>query len=161
MITKVATRASVAFILVVLVVLLLHPIPVGSQSNLQQQQLSKVIEDVLKAESAGAGPEEMGKLVAGLNSVLNLENQLQKPPPQDSNQQSQLLSQITSTLASVDAEANQIETIASHRTFTNHVATYSLGAFAAFLATVIFHYVILLRRRNRVKRVLRMKIIAK
>src|SRR5208282_5040138 len=160
MISKMVTGASVAFILAVLVLLLLHPMPVSSQSNLQQEQMSKVIGDVLKAESAGAGPEEMGKLVAGLNSVLYLENQFENLTPQDSNKQSQLLSQITTALASIDAEANQTEINASHRTFTNHIATYSLGVIAAFIATLIIHYALLLRRRGRVKRVFRMKIIA-
>src|SRR5208282_2038357 len=101
MTVKMVTAAFVAFVVVVLVLLLLHPVPVSSQSTLQQQELSMVIEDVLKAESAGARPYEMAKLVAGLNSVLYLQNQLENLTPQDSNKQSQLLSQITTALANV------------------------------------------------------------
>jgi len=161
MIKKIVTAASAALFFAVLLLLVIHPMPVSSQSNLQPQGLSKVIEDVLKAESAGARSSEMEKLAAGLNYMLNLENQLQTLAPQDSNRQSQLLTQINATLGNVDAEANQIEIHASHRTFRNHVVTYCLGAFAAFVATIIFHYTLLLRRRGRVKRVFKMKIAAK
>jgi len=150
--------ASVAFLLVVLTFLIIYPAPVSSQSNLQSQQLTKVIEDVLKAESAGARPDEMAKLAAGLNDVLSLENELQTP--QDSNK-AQPTSQIAVELENVDTQAKQIEIIAAHRTFENQIRTYLLAAFASFLATIIAHYALLLRRRERVKRVLRMKIVAR
>lgn len=152
--------ASLASIMI-LVLLVGYPLLVGSQSNQQQPQLNKIIQDVLKAESAGAQPEEMTKLAAGLNSALSLEGTLQNLTPQDSSKQLQLLTQINTTLTNVDAEANQIEINASQRTLAHQLITYSLGAILALIATLILNYIISLRRTYRAKRVLRMKIVPK
>ena len=141
--------------------LLVHPALVTSQLSQPEPQLNKVIQDVLKAEMAGARPEEVRSLVTQLNFVIELEERLQNLDQQDENSRTQLLGKISSTLTSVDAEANQVELTATQRTFTNDLITYSLVGAGAVGATLTYQYAISLRQKYRGKRVLRMQIIPK
>jgi Asp-tRNA(Asn)/Glu-tRNA(Gln) amidotransferase C subunit len=152
---------SILGALLIAVLLLIHPTLVTSQPSQSENQLNNVIQDVQKAERAGAQPEEIRKLIDQLNSVIYLESQIQNLGPQDADRRSQLLSEINSTLTNVVLQANEIETSASHRTFTNHLIAYSTGAIAAISATVVSNYLLHLRRKGRAERALRMRIIPK
>ncbi len=151
-----ATAASLT-IAILSLLLLIQPVLVTSQ-QIQPSTMNSVIRDVLRAEMAGAQPEDIGRLATELNSVISLETQLQNLAPQEMSKRTQLLGEINNTLANVDAEANQFQAIASHQTFINRILTYVLGAVGAMLATVIFLFAISLQRRYRAKHALRMKI---
>jgi predicted PurR-regulated permease PerM len=149
----------VAFVAITILSLLLlvQPALVTSQ-QIQPSSMNMVIRDVLRAEMAGAQPEEIGRLAAELNSVLSLESQLQNLAPQEVGKRTQLLGEINNTLANVDAEANQFQASSSHQTFIDRTLSYVLGAVGAMLATLIFLFTISLQSRYRAKRTLRMKI---
>jgi hypothetical protein len=140
--------------------IVVHPVFIPLQSA-PQLQLNQVIQDVLKAESAGATPEEMERLAGEMNSVINLEDQLQSLSAQEAVKRSQLLGEIKTTMARVDADAKEVEITASQRTFTYRIVTYSLGALGAVLTTVVSHFTISLWRKYRVKRVLQLRIVPK
>ena len=139
----------------------IRPLQVTSQAPPSQPQLNGVIQDALKAEKAGAQPDEMQKLADELNSLLGLEDQLQKLGPQEADNRSQLLTEINSKLVSVDLQAMQIEVASSHRTMTEHITAYSFGGIAALLATIASYFTFLLLRKSRTKRALQSKIVAK
>jgi len=103
----------------------------------------------------------MQRLIDQMNFIANLEIQLQNLPPQDTARRAQLFDEINSTLASVDAQAIQLETIASQRTYMDHVITYSTGMIGAILGTMAYYFGLLLYMQYRIRRTLRMKIIPK
>ena len=155
------TRCSSIVILILLafaLLVLVHPSLVVSQSD-QSPSFNGVIQDVLRAESAGATPEELKGLTGQLNSILNLQDELQNP--EYSNRQSQILGQISNASASVDSEATQMQVTASHRTFTAHIIAFSVAGIGAVCATIVSHYVILLWKKARNKRVLQLRLVAR
>lgn len=141
-------------------ILFVHPMLIASQ-NQPHLQLNNVIQDVLKAESAGAQLGEMRKLTTELNSVIDLRDQLQNLSPQETDKRSQLLVEINNTLARVDTEANKITIIASQRTFTDHLVMYSFAGIGAVLATIVSHYAFSVWRKYRAKRALGLTIVSK
>jgi hypothetical protein len=149
------------FLVGIILSLLAHPIPVASESVETQALLNKAFQDVQSAESSGASPDEIQGLLAQLNSVLQLQDELQSVPPQDTQMRTQLLGQIESNLSSVDQNAIQIATVASQRTSMNHVIAYSLGVAGAVLGTLAYYCVMLVFRKYRVKRTFGMRIIPK
>jgi len=122
-------------------------------------QLNIVIKDVRKAEHAGARPQELEQLVNQLNSVIELEDQLNNLTSQESFKRAQLLTEINSTLMGVDAEAIQLQTTASERTYVSHIVTYLSGVVGAIAVTIIFHFSLLMREKHRIKRALHSKIV--
>jgi hypothetical protein len=134
---------------------------VASQSTESQSQLNKVIQDVQKAELAGANADEIQGLLVQLNAVISLQDQLQHLGPEDSAKRADLEGQITSILATVDSQANQIEIVAAKMTLVNHIYGYSGGIIAAFLVTLAYNYGLLLWRKRRTKRIFQMIIIPK
>src|SRR5208337_977301 len=74
---------------------------VTPQSTGPQSQFNLVIQDVQKAESAGANPEEMHGLIVQLNKIIELQNQ-------NSTQ-----SEINNALTTISSEANKIQITAS------------------------------------------------
>ena len=140
--------------------LLDHSYQVMSQTN-SSPELNKVIQDVLKAEAAGAQPKELTRLINQLNSEIDLENQLQSLSPQEGDKRSQLQGRITNILATVDAEADQLKTTASHRTLNDHLVTYSLALVGAILVTIAFYVALSLRRKYRIRSTLRSRIVPK
>ena len=143
------------------IVLLMHSASVASQSVSSQMQLSKVIQDVQRAESSGANPDEMRNLALQLNTMIGLQDELQSLPPQGLGKRAQLSEQINATLTRVDTQANEIATRASQRTSINHLVAYSSGVAGAVIATLVYHYGTLLRRRYRIKRTFQLKITLK
>ena len=152
---------TVALILVSLTfsLLLVRPFQVTSQLVPSQPQLNNVIQDVLEAEKAGAQPNEMQELANDLNSLIVLEDQLQKLGPQEADKRAQLDREIQGNLTSADAQASQIEVAASHRTMMEHAINYSLGGIAAVLVTIASHYALVLMRRSRRRRALQSEIV--
>jgi len=134
---------------------------VASQPVSFKRQLSKVIQDVQTAELSGATPAEMRDLAARLNTIIGLQDSLQNLPPQELGERAQLSEQINNTLTTVDMEANEIATIASQRDSISHLVAYSSGVVGAAIATVVYYYGTLLRRRYRIKRTFQMKIVPK
>lgn len=158
---RIVAVVSLVLMCAVLVLQLFHPMLAESQPSQLQPQLNKVLQNVLKAESAGAKSEELERLIYQLNSVINLEDQLHNLDPQETGKHSQLLGEINNTLAKVDVEANQIEIIASQRTYMNHLLHYSLGGIGALVAAIASHCTFSLWRKYRAKRALHLKIVAR
>ena len=154
--------AAITFVIAISVLALFITSPLlASQSAESQLNLNKVIQDVRRAEAAGARPEELGKLINELNSVNALEDQLQNLSSQEADKRSQLLREINNSLAAIDIEANQITIATSHRTFTDHMIIYSSAVVGAALTTLASHYLSSLRRKYRGKRALQLKIVPK
>lgn len=124
-------------------------------------QLNIVIEDVRNAESSGANTNEMHMMINQLNTVLNLQNQIESLSDQDSASKTRLLGQISTNLNSIDAQAKQISTIAAQRTYTAHVATYATALVGALVATILYHYCLLFWRKSRMRRTFRMTLAPK
>jgi len=158
--TKSVAATTFAIAISVLALFITSPL-LASQSAESQPSLNRVIQDVQRAEAAGARPEELGKLVDELNSVNALEDQFQNLSSQEADKRSQLLGEINNSLAAIDVEANQIDIAASQRTFTNHMIAYSSAVVGAVLTTVASHYLSSLWRKYRGKRALQLKIVPK
>jgi TolA-binding protein len=124
---------------------------VKSQSTDPQSQLNLVIQDVQKAEAAGANSEEMQGLVVQLNKIIELQNQ----------NSTQNQPEINNALTTIDSEANQIQITASQRTSINHLTTYATGFIGAILATIVSHLTLQFWRKYQIKRTFQMKIIPK
>lgn len=135
-----------------------QPQLVTSQLVGSESQLNRVVQDVQKADSSGATPNEMRGLVTQLNSVIQLQNELTSLPSQDTDRRAQVLEQINRTLSSIDGEAIQIAANASERTSLNHSIAYSSAIAAAVLGTIVYYYGGLLWRKYRIKRIMEMKI---
>ncbi len=152
--TKFICSSSIILVTIVLtlVILSITRTTVTSQSTLPQSHFNLVIQDVQKAESAGANPEEMQGLVVQLNKIIELQNQ-------NSTQNQQ--TEINNALTIIDGEANQIQTIASHRTSINHLTAYATGLIGAILATIVSHFALQFRRKYQIKRTFQMKLIPK
>lgn len=143
------------------VLLLTYSYPVASQSLTSQTDLNKVIQDVQKAQLAGANPDEIQKLVVQLNHVAELQNLLQTLPPENTDRRIRVLSEINSSLTTIDDEAIQLQSVASQRTSTSYVSIYSSGMVGAAVATAAYYFGCQLWRKHRIKRILRMRITAK
>src|SRR5208282_4961238 len=150
---KFCSKSSIILLAIVLTVTILSTTlaTVKSQSGGPQSQFNLVIQDVQKAESAGANSEEMQGLVVQLNKIIELQNQnsTQNQPA------------INNALTTIDSEANQIQTTASQRTSINHLTTYATGFIGAILATIVSHLGLQFWRKYQIKRTFQMKIIPK
>ena len=153
--------ARVLVLLSAIVVISLITYPILARSQSENVQLSMTLQDLQRAESAGATPTEMQGLIDQMNSIIPLQSQLQNLPVQDTARRVQLLGQINATLTSVDSQANQLETTASQRTYMNRVISYSSGIVGAIMATAAYYYGMVLYRRYRIKRTFQMKVIPK
>ena len=100
----------------------------------------------------------MHALVRQLNSVLQMENQLNNLPSEDTTMRVQLSNQINGTLALIDAQATQVAASASTRTSMSHLIVYSFAPIAAAFGTIVYYYVVSLWRKYRIKRLFRMKV---
>jgi methyl-accepting chemotaxis protein len=138
--------------------LIAHPQLVTSQLVGSDSQFNRVVQDVQKTDSSGATPDEMRGLVTQLNTVIQLQNELDSLPPQDTDKRAQALEQINRTLTSIDGEAIRIAVNASERTSLNHLVAYSSGIAAAVLGTIVYYYGTLLWRKYRIKRIMGMRI---
>jgi pantothenate kinase len=134
---------------------------VASQAVDPSAQLNSVFQDVLKAEAAGATTKEIHGLLVELNSVLELQDQLQQLGPGDNYKRMNIQQQVNSTLVTVDSQANQIEETAAQRTFMNHIYLYGSGIIGALLVSLTYHYGVLLWRKQRIKRIFRMTVAPK
>ncbi|HKM78907.1 MAG TPA: hypothetical protein VJZ03_07500 [Candidatus Bathyarchaeia archaeon] len=150
---KFRCKSSIILLAIVLAVAILsiNLATVKSQLNGPQSQFNLVIQDVQKAESAGANSEEMQGLVVQLNRIIELQNQ----------NSTQNQPEINGALTSIDSEANQIQTTASQRTSINHLTTYATGFIGAILATIVSHFALQFWRKYQIKRTFQMKIIPK
>jgi len=128
-------------------------------SQTDSVQVNTTLQDLQAAEGAGATPSEMQGLINQMNLVASLEIQLQNLPPQDNTARIQLSNEINATLASVDARAVQLKTVASQRTLVDRVVTYSTGLVAAIIGTAVYYFGVQLYTIYRIKRTLRMTII--
>jgi TolA-binding protein len=150
---KFFSKSSTILLAIVLTVAILsiNLATVKSQTTSPQSQLNLVIQDVQKAESAGANSEEMQGLVVQLNRIIQLQNQ----------NSTQNQSEINNGLTTIDSEANQIQTTASQRTSINHLTAYATGLIGAMLATIVSHFALQFWRKYQIKRTFQMKIIPK
>ena len=121
-------------------------------SQSENGQLNTTLQDLQRAESAGANNVEMQGLVDQMNSVANLEAQLQNVPPQDTSQRAQLLGEINTTLTSVDAQAIQLQAVASQRTHLGYVIAYASGIIGAVIGTISYYYGAILYKRYQIIR---------
>lgn len=151
------TLKLVSLILVILIVLLAYA-PAAAQTN--DALMNRVILDVLKAEMAGATPDELSGLLTQLNGVLGLQNQLQNATLGDATK-TQLQMTIRNQLASIDVEANQLSLTASHRTYMGHLTVYVIAMICAMFAAFATDYALSLNRRLKTRSILEWKITTK
>lgn len=112
-----------------------------------------------KAEAAGATRSEVAPLVELLNKALELNDEAANlTGPGGLQKRSQLLTQISDQLASVETQASQLENIAAQRTFTDKVISYLSGGVAAFIATLAYAYGTSFWRKYRIRRTFQMRI---
>lgn len=85
-----------------------------------QPQFAQVIIQVRRADAAGATSTEVAELLVLLNRALQLNDQaLRLTRPNDAQRRAELLANLDEMLDSVQAKANQLESVAAQRTFTN------------------------------------------
>jgi len=130
-------------------------------SESENGQLNMTLEDLRRAELAGAKPSEMEGLISQMNSVAQFESQLQHLPPQDATRRVELLEEVKNTLTSVDVQAIELAQIASQRTYVGRAVTYLTGVICAVIGTVGYYCGVMLYRRYRTRRIFRMKIVLK
>jgi hypothetical protein len=124
-----------------------------------QPGFGQTIIAVHRAESAGATSREISVLVASLNTALEQDREaLKLNAPNEAEQQAELLAQVDQTLKTVQNQAIDLTTLASQRTFMNKPLTYVSGAIAAFLGTVVFAFIISLRKKYRIRRTSQMRL---
>ena len=155
---NVGSSLLTALLAIALVTFIMYPL-VASQS--EAIQLNQAMQDIRRAESAGAEPGELQKLVDRMNYATQLQMEEQSLPAQDTDRKMKLQAEISSTLTSVDAEANQLEATAAERTYYGHLAAYSIALIGALIATAVYYYGLLFYKRYRVKRTFQMKIVPK
>ena len=141
--------------LVILVVLALPPVI----AQADEIRMNSVIRDVLKAEMAGATPNELSGLLDQLNGVLGLQDQLRSATSAEKKAQLQLT--IDNQLATIDAEANQLSLVASQRTYMEHLTVYATALIGAVIAALASEYALSLNRRLKTRSTLEWKITAR
>ena len=115
-----------------------------------------------EAESAGASPAELSQLVTLLNNALELNRQaMALTRPDQAGQRAELLSQVDSTLTTVQNQAADLKVSASRRTAYDRTVTYVWGAVSAVLGTICYVLILSVYEKYRVKRTLQMKVILK
>jgi predicted PurR-regulated permease PerM len=134
---------------------------VATQSTTSQPGLNRVIVDALKAESDGAQPDQMMRLINGLNTVLHLQDQLNGLSTQNMTERQHLQQEINTTLSNLDSEAKQIDLTASQQTWKGHILAYVFGFAGALIATIVIYCAFTVRRIARRKRALQMRIVPK
>jgi hypothetical protein len=130
-------------------------------TNQLQPGFNEALSTLQRAEAAGATSSELAPLVDLLNKALDLSNQANRLSAEDSQTRSQLQTQISDQLKSVETQAAQLENMASQRTFTNRVITYVSGGVGAVIGTLAYAYGTSFWRKYRVKRTFQMKISTK
>jgi hypothetical protein len=147
----------------IVLLFLARPATVVSQPTDElQPRFNQVIAQVHRAELAGATSDEVAKLVVLLNQAVQLnEEALKLTRPEVAQRRAQLLTQVDDILNDVQTRANQVEAVASQRTFTNKVIAYASAGIAAFLATLAYAYGISFWHKYRIKRTFQMKVIPK
>lgn len=120
-----------------------------------QPGFGQALSSVRSAQMAGGTPNEIAPLVSLLNKALELNDQAANS---DSQTRSQLQTQISQQLATIETQAGQLESIASQRTFTNNVISYLSGGVGALMATLAYAYGLSFWRKYRVKRTFQMRI---
>lgn len=156
---------AVWFIAILLVILSLA-ISLGSvisqSTSKAEPGFGAALSSVHQAELAGATADEIRPLVTELNNALKLNLEaLRLTSPAQSANRSALLGQVDHTLINVQSNANDLQSSAAQRTFTNKVVTYIFGIVAAAVLTFVYAYGRGLWRRYRVKRTLQMRIVLK
>jgi len=154
-------RALIAVLaLATLLLLTFHTMSATSQTiDDLQPRFGQALVLVQQAESAGATSTELAELMTLLNDALELNVEaLRLTSPSDAQKRAQLLTQVDEILATVEAKAAQLQSVASQRTRTNTTLAYVYGVIAAFLGTVAFAYGAAFYRRYRTKRTFQMRI---
>ena len=123
-----------------------------------QPGFSQALSAVRGAETAGATPSEIAPLVALLNNALQLNAKATTANPQN---RTQLQTQVSSQLSTIQSQAAQLQSVASQRTFTNQVISYVAAGVGALVATIASAYLLSFWRRYRVKRTFEMRIYKK
>jgi hypothetical protein len=123
-----------------------------------QPGFNSALSALQRAEAAGATQGELAPLVDMLNRALNLNDQLNQLAVQDSQARSRLQAQISDQLTSVNAQATQLESLASQRAFMNRVISYVSGGVGALMVTLIYAFGVSLWSKFRVKRTFQMRI---
>jgi hypothetical protein len=146
---------------VILAILIILPLaPVKSQNiETAQSNFGPTIIAVHRAESAGATPKEISMLVANLNTALEQEREaLKLNAPNEAEKRTELLTQADQILKTVQNQAGNLTIVASQRTFMNKLLTYTSGAIAAFVGTVVFALIISFRKKYRIKRTFQVRV---
>jgi hypothetical protein len=158
----IGTRLTIALAIATLVVTLLPVLVISQSTGTIETGFAGALGAVRQAETAGATPNEIASLVALLNKALELnQDALKLTAPSDANKRTELISQVDQTLITVQSQAQDLTTLAAHRSYMNKTLTYIGGILAAFVGTILFAFIVSFYRAYRIKRVFQMRITRK
>ena len=159
---QIRTRLAIALGIVILAVMLLPILAISQSTGTIEPGFAGALGAVRQAETAGATPNEIAALVTLLNKALELNGEaLKLTAPSDANRRTELISEVDQILITVQSQAHDLTTLASHRSSTNKALTYVLGIVAAFVGTILFGFSVSFYRAYRIKRTFQMRITRK
>ncbi len=142
-----------------LILLVPQLVAIGQVSQPLQPAFGPSFEAVLRAESAGAAPQELSPLITQLNRALELDREaLALTNPTESGQRAELFAQVTQILVMVQMEADQLATASFQRSYDNVILNYVWGLAAAVLGTLAYALALPFCQNLRVKRTFHMKV---
>jgi len=159
---QIRTRPAIAAAIAIMAVTLLPILAISQSTGTIEPGFAGALGAVRQAEMAGATPGETAALVALLNKALELNGEaLKLTAPGDANRRTELISDVDQTLITVQSQAHDLTTLASHRSSTNKALTYVSGILAAFVGTILFGFTVSFYRAYRIKRTFQMRITRK
>ena len=156
------TRLAIAAAIAILAVTLLPILAISQSTGTIEPGFVGALVAVRQAETAGATPNEIAALVVLLNKALELNGEaLKLTAPSDANKRAGLISQVDQILITAQSQAQDLTTLASHRSSTSKTLTYVLGVLAAFVGTILFGFTVSFYHAYRIKRTFQMRITRK
>jgi predicted PurR-regulated permease PerM len=161
--SRIQNRLATASVIAIIVLVAILPLVAMSQTvETVQPGFGPTIVAVRQAESAGATPSEIGRLVALLNKALELNGEAVKlTAPDQAPKRAEILAQVDQTLTTVENEAAELTVVASQRSYMNRVFAYAGGIVAAVIATILFAFIVSFYEKYRIKRTFQMRITRK
>jgi hypothetical protein len=158
----IGARLTIALAIATLAVTVLPILAISQSTVTIEPGFAGALGAVRQAETAGATPNEIAALAALLNKALELNSEaLKLTAPGDANRRTELVSQVDQILITVQSQAHDLTTLASHRSSTNKALTYLSGILAAFVGTILFGFTVSFYRAYRIKRTFQMRITRK
>jgi hypothetical protein len=154
-------KLAVAIVAIAILFFMFNPLTIHAQdsSNNLQPDVGEALAAIQNAESAGATQSEVSPLVTMLNDALqSRQRALSITMPEGASERIQLFRQINQTLATVQGQADELATVASHRTYMHKLGAYAIAAIAAILGTAGCAFTVACYEKYRIKRVFQMRV---